>query len=180
MELISAPPNSEGPPGSDSAPRPVDRNPRTASLTEAAQARAKEPPVVWDPRDFSDYETSEAWWTATALYGAILFSVGSLNQWANIQPTIMAIIALALAAFLGLLVLTFAGFENGVAVFVAGGTLLACSLLGLTSISPVGYWWAILFLVLLGALCLAVGGSQALRLRAISLGDEDPSASATV
>ncbi|MGA8663484.1 MAG: hypothetical protein WB809_00215 [Thermoplasmata archaeon] len=180
MELISAPPASEGPPGSDPTPRPQDRNPRTAIYTDVARQRATDRPVIWDPRDFGDYETSQSWWTSVAVYGGLIFAFGSLQEAAGFSPLVTAILGLGSSVFIAILVLILIGMEVGLAVFVAGLTLLAASLSGLATQDPVPYWWAIFTLVLLGAACLAAGMVRAIHFRGLSLGDEDSRASATV
>lgn len=156
MGLTSSPPASEMHRGSDSSPQPQDYNPRTFVYSEEAHHLLDAPATTWDSRDFSDEETSIAWWGALVAYGAILLTFGALTELGFVPAYVLAIVGALIGVFVGLAVLAYAGLEAGVAVFAAGWTLVGASRPGLIGLS--GDWWWTQFLILIGgAMCLGAG-----------------------
>ncbi len=175
MGFTYSPPASEGPHGSDSAPHEQDQNPRTAVYGDEARHLLETPARIWDPRDFGDYETAEHWWTALAVYGGILLTVGIIEVFAP-NPVLMAILGIALSIFVALPVLIVLGMEVGVGVFAAGCTILIASFAGLWYLDATGWFWARLLLPVAGELCLALGVPQAWYYRGLEADDERGSA----
>jgi hypothetical protein len=143
---------------------PQDSDPRTFVYSDEARKLLATPPTEWDPRDFSTDENTRRWWVAAAVYGGILFAVGveAALGWVS-ADTVFALGVLVLI-LVALAVLALLGLELGVGVFVAGGTLVAASIPGLTF--PYTYWVASQFaLCLVGGLFLGIGVVMVVDLR---------------
>jgi hypothetical protein len=139
-------------------------------FTDDAAKRLVDEPRVYDPRDFMDEETVEHWWMALAFYGSILFAAGALASPWDLTPLTFGIFGLLMMVFLGIVVLTFAGLEAGVAVWVAGASFIAAA--AASSYGTLAASWTAVWLLLIGAACAAVGAYQAVTTREIDLEEE--------